>query len=74
MMRNERLIRVLTRVAQQSKRSIDDVVNEQLQFVSMRTMVDMDEVANAIVFLASPEARHISGQVIAVDGDIIWEA
>jgi NAD(P)-dependent dehydrogenase (short-subunit alcohol dehydrogenase family) len=72
-MRNERLQRVLTRVAEQSGRSLESVLDEQLQFVSMRTMVEMDEVASAIVFLASPEARHISGQIIAVDGDFAWE-
>jgi NAD(P)-dependent dehydrogenase (short-subunit alcohol dehydrogenase family) len=72
-MRNERLQRVLTRVAEESGRSLESVLDEQLQFVSMRTMVEMDEVANAIIFLASPEARHISGQVIAVDGDFAWE-
>jgi NAD(P)-dependent dehydrogenase (short-subunit alcohol dehydrogenase family) len=72
-MRNDRLWRVLTRVAEQSERSLDSVLAEQLQFVSMRTMVEMDEVAHTIVFLASPEARHISGQVIAVDGDFGWE-
>jgi NAD(P)-dependent dehydrogenase (short-subunit alcohol dehydrogenase family) len=72
-MRNERLQRVLQRVAEQTGRSLDSVLGEQLQFVSMRTMVEMDEVANAIAFLASPEARHISGQIIAVDGDFAWE-
>jgi NAD(P)-dependent dehydrogenase (short-subunit alcohol dehydrogenase family) len=72
-MRNERLRNVIMRVAEQSGRSFDSVLAEQLQFVSMRTMVEMDEVANLILFLASPEAQHISGQVIAVDGDFAWE-
>lgn len=73
MMKNERLYRVFGRVAEQSGRSVDDVIQEQLQFVSMRTMVEMDEVASAVLFLASPQARHISGQVLAVDGDFAWE-
>ena len=35
---------------------------------SMRTWVTGDDIANMAVFLASPEARFVSGQVIAVDG------
>lgn len=72
-MKNERLYRVLGRIAEQTGRSVESILEEQLQFASMRTMVEMDEVANAVLFLASPQARHISGQVIAVDGDFSWE-
>jgi NAD(P)-dependent dehydrogenase (short-subunit alcohol dehydrogenase family) len=72
-MNNERLQRVLARVAEQTGRTTQSVLDEQLQFVSMRTMVEMEEVAHAILFLASATARHISGQVIAVDGDFAWE-
>ncbi|MEM8732247.1 MAG: SDR family oxidoreductase [Pseudomonadota bacterium] len=35
---------------------------------SMRRWVTAEEVADTAVFLASPQARHISGQAIAVDG------
>ncbi len=35
---------------------------------SMRTWVTGEDLANMAVFLASPEARFVSGQVIAVDG------
>ena len=35
---------------------------------SMRTWVTGGDIANMAVFLASPEARFVSGQVIAVDG------
>lgn len=72
-MKNERLYRVLGRVAEQTGRTAASLLDEQLQFVSMRTMVEMDEVANAVLFLASAQARHISGQTIAVDGDCAWE-
>ncbi len=35
---------------------------------SMRTWVTGNDIANMAVFLASPEARFVSGQVISVDG------
>ncbi|MFQ5622644.1 MAG: SDR family oxidoreductase [Paracoccaceae bacterium] len=35
---------------------------------SMRTFVEGRDIANMAVFLASPDARFVSGQVISVDG------
>lgn len=31
------------------------------------------EIADMALFLASPEARHVTGQIIAVDGNLEWE-
>jgi NAD(P)-dependent dehydrogenase (short-subunit alcohol dehydrogenase family) len=36
--------------------------------VSLRQFVDADDVANTAFFLASPEGRMISGQILGVDG------
>ena len=38
---------------------------------SMGTFVDASDIADMAVFLASPRARHVSGQVIAVDGNTV---
>ena len=35
---------------------------------SMRAFVDADEIADIVVYLCSERGKHISGQVIAVDG------
>ena len=35
---------------------------------SMQTYVDPEEIADLIVFLCSDYGRHISGQIIGVDG------
>lgn len=48
-----------------SAAEIRDVYQRQS---SMRTFVTAEDVANMAVFLASANARHISGQAIAVDG------
>jgi NAD(P)-dependent dehydrogenase (short-subunit alcohol dehydrogenase family) len=34
----------------------------------MRSLVTAEDIANMAVFLSTPEARLVSGQVIAVDG------
>jgi NAD(P)-dependent dehydrogenase (short-subunit alcohol dehydrogenase family) len=44
-----------------------------LRYISMRTMVEPDDIAAMIEFLASPAGSRISGQLIGVDGNIEWE-
>jgi NAD(P)-dependent dehydrogenase (short-subunit alcohol dehydrogenase family) len=44
-----------------------------LRYISMRTMVEPDDIASAILFLASPGGARISGQMLGVDGNIEWE-
>lgn len=47
--------------------------NEYLRYISMRTWIQPDEIAEVACFLASDRARHVTGQEIAVDGNIEWE-
>jgi enoyl-[acyl-carrier-protein] reductase (NADH) len=72
-MDNDRLNRILARVAEQQGKSLKDVETEQLRYVSMRAKVAMDEVAATLHFLASSAAAHITAQIIGVDGDVQWE-
>jgi NAD(P)-dependent dehydrogenase (short-subunit alcohol dehydrogenase family) len=39
---------------------------------ALGTMVDPDDIASMVVYLASAEGRHISGQDINVDGGSVW--
>jgi NAD(P)-dependent dehydrogenase (short-subunit alcohol dehydrogenase family) len=54
--------------------SYDAALEEQLRYVSMRSLIDMSEIGDAAWFLASDAARHISGQEIGVCGNVGWEA
>ena len=74
MMDNERMHRVLRRVAEQSGKSVETVLAEELKFISMRCMVSMGEVARFALYLCSPEAAHITGQLVAIDGGAEWES
>lgn len=44
-----------------------------LRYISMRTMVEPEDIAATIAFLASPGGARISGQMLGVDGNIEWE-
>ncbi|MBT3550277.1 MAG: SDR family oxidoreductase [Rhodospirillaceae bacterium] len=54
--------------------SAAEVEDDYLRYVSMRCWIDPAEVGDLAVFLASGQARHISGQFIAVDGHMEWES
>ena len=47
----------------------DVVRDEALARTSLRRLVSADDIANAIVFLASPHGANISGQALPVDAD-----
>jgi NAD(P)-dependent dehydrogenase (short-subunit alcohol dehydrogenase family) len=74
MIDNERMRGVIARIAQQEGREAAEVEQSALQFISMRTKIQPGEIADTVLFLCSDAARHISGQLIGVDGNIEWEA
>lgn len=63
-----RMEAVLAREAAAKGMSRQMVYDGYASGTSMRRFVEVEDVAAMAVFLASPTARHVSGQVIAVDG------
>lgn len=49
--------------------SFEDMRKEYLARISLRRMVDAEDVANLALFLSSGLARNITGQAISVDGN-----
>lgn len=72
-MNNARGKGVLAKVAADRGITPEALEKEALHFVSMRTWIEMSEIADTCAFLASEEARHISGQEIGVCGNAEWE-
>lgn len=64
----ERMDRVIAAQAGKSGRSEDEVRRQFTQGTSMKRFVTADDMADMVLFLASPGARSISGQALAVDG------
>lgn len=51
------------------RRDLDDIeamIAKYVAFTPLRRPIDPDDVANAVVFLASERARNITGEVIHV--------
>ncbi|WP_346767102.1 SDR family oxidoreductase [Enterovirga aerilata] len=65
----ERIRRVFEGRAQLSGRSPDEEMQGALAHQSVKRLAQASEIAALALFLASPAARSISGQVIPVDGD-----
>ena len=48
-------------------------LDQGLQYVSLRTMIEEVEIADMALFLCSPAARHVTGQAIGVCGNVEYE-
>ncbi|MBZ8117430.1 SDR family oxidoreductase [Roseovarius sp. LXJ103] len=64
----DRMDRVVAMEAAAAGRDEADVRAQYVSGVSMRTWVTADDLADTVLFLASPAASKISGQIIAIDG------
>jgi NAD(P)-dependent dehydrogenase (short-subunit alcohol dehydrogenase family) len=65
----ERIRRVFEAKAKARGISFEKMQAEALSFVSMRTTVTPQQLADAILFICSPRGRTISGQAISICGD-----
>ena len=56
--------------AQASGKSFETMRDEYLNKISMRRMVSSKDVAATVAFLLSDAGHNISGQSLAVDGNV----
>jgi NAD(P)-dependent dehydrogenase (short-subunit alcohol dehydrogenase family) len=68
--RGPRMDHVITERARVLGMGIEEMRDTYLQKISLRRMVDAEDVANLALFLASSLARNITGQTISVDGNV----
>ena len=64
----DRIKRVIKAKAKSLGLSEEKVQKEHESYVSLRTFVDKEDIANMAIFLLSQESRKITGQVMTVDG------
>jgi NAD(P)-dependent dehydrogenase (short-subunit alcohol dehydrogenase family) len=66
----ERMERVIAERATALGVGVEEIRADYLRKISLRRMVEAEDVANLALFLASDLARNISGQAISVDGNV----
>jgi NAD(P)-dependent dehydrogenase (short-subunit alcohol dehydrogenase family) len=65
----ERQVRVLTAKAQARGISFEEMERLALSYTSLKEYVTPEQLADLVVFVASPRGRMISGQALSVCGD-----
>ncbi len=70
---NARMRAIIERKAREQGRTPEELKNDYLRYISMRTAIEPDEIGATVAFLCSSDARHITGQLLGVDGNIEWE-
>jgi len=73
MIDNPRGRMLLKNYADENAISLDAAEQEFKKYISMQTWIQPSEIADAIFFLCSDAARHITAQELAVDGNSEWE-
>ena len=64
----DRIDRVIAKQAKAGGRPESEVRDSFVNGLSMGEWIEGDDLADTVLFLASPAARKISGQIIAIDG------
>ena len=59
--------------AKETGKSKEEVNAEMVEFVSMKTLIEPEEIGDMVVFLSSNSAKHVTGQLISVDENLEWE-
>lgn len=73
LMDNPRGRALVSNYAEENALSVTEAEAEFLKYISLKSWITPDEIANTAFFLSSDQACHISGQEIAVDGHSEWE-
>lgn len=71
--RGPRIISVIAAKAKAMNINPAEYERDMVRYISLRTMVEPDDVSAMVEFLASPAGYRVSGQMIGVDGNIEWE-
>ena len=70
---NPRGRRLITRLASERRQTVEQAHERYVSFISTRSLIGCEEVADAAFFLASDAARNITGQLVGVCGNLEWE-
>ncbi len=66
----DRIRRVISAKAETLGKSYENVEADMLALASIKEMINPDQLADMMLFLASTKARTVSGQAISIDSDM----
>ncbi len=70
---NDRFRFIVQRNVDATGRSFADIENDYLKYVSLRCKVELSEFADMVEFITSDAGKKITGEIIAVSGNMEWE-
>jgi len=70
MVAGDRIERVIAAKAKARGRTFEEQEAQMLASVSLRTYVTVEDIANTALFLATDAGKHVTGQALAVCGDV----
>lgn len=70
---NDRLNALIAAGAAERDMAPEAFERHLLRFISMRSKISVEELADAVLYFASDSARHVTGQLLSVDGYAEWE-
>ena len=71
--RGARIMNVIAAKAKVMNIDPAEYERDMVRYISLRTMVEPDDVSAMVEFLASSAGHRVSGQLIGVDGNTEWE-
>jgi len=71
--RGARIQKIISEKARALNVSEADYQASLVRYTSLRTLIEPEDIAATVAFLASPGGERISGQSIGVDGNLEWE-
>ncbi len=74
MINNARMQGIIDRNAASKGITPEQMREQYTRYISMRCGVDPQELADMVDYLLSAKGRHITGQLISVDGNVEWES
>lgn len=72
-MNNTRMRSIMERRSKHENRDIDDIAADYLKYSAMGRLIEVEEIGQAAVFLASANARSITSQMLSVCGGTQYE-
>ncbi|MEX6631928.1 SDR family oxidoreductase [Hyphococcus lacteus] len=70
---NERFHFIVQRNAEATGRSFEEIENDYLKYVSLRCKIELSEFADLVEFITSDAGKKITGELMALSGNMEWE-